>query len=398
MLRVITKEEAARCVREAARLRIPETETVPLSRSLGRVAAKDLTAGENVPAFDRSTVDGYALCAADTFGAGASMPAELEIVGEIAMGEEAALTLRRGQCARIATGGMLPQGADCAVMIEHTQDAGGLCLVFSPASPGENVTKRGDDLAAGDLVLRRGERLDAARTGALAALGIEAVRVFKKPRVAIISTGDELTKGSLQAGQVRDINSDLLRAAAEQFGCEAICFGAVKDRRELISQALERALATADLVLISGGSSAGAKDMTLDLLAALGTVHFHGIAMKPGKPTIFATVGNKAVFGLPGHPLAAYFVFRLLVCDYLRELLSLPPDRPFTKKKLAVNIPSNHGREEYLCVTFEEADGVLPLHTKSGVISVLLGAKGFIRIDRNTEGLAAGTTVEVFAL
>ena len=190
----------------------------------------------------------------------------------------------------------------------------------------------------------------------------------------------------------------LLRAAAESFGCDVFCFGAVKDDRSLISNALQTCLEAADVVLISGGSSAGAKDMTVDLLGELGTVHFHGIAMKPGKPTIFATVGQKPVFGLPGHPLAAYFVFRLIVSEYLRALLGLPQDRPIARCPLAVNIPSNHGREEYLCVTFDENGGIVPLHTKSGIISVLQSAEGFLRIPRDAEGLLAGTLTEVFAL
>ncbi len=180
-------------------------------------------------------------------------------------------------------------------------------------------------------------------------------------------------------------------------GCEALSYGAVRDDENLIRDAITSCLETADAVLISGGSSAGSMDMTARILSELGPVHFHGIAIKPGKPTIFATVGGKPVFGLPGHPLAAYFVFRLFVTEYLRTLLHLPEDRPFTKAKLRKNIPSNHGREEFICVRLEDG-GAVPLYTKSGYISVLSQADGFLRIPRDAEGYAAGTEAEVYRL
>ena len=328
----------------------------------------------------------------------ADVPAQFDVVGTIAMGEAPRFSLKTGECAAISTGGMLPQGADAAVMVEHTDDAGGLCLVYRSVTPCENVTRRGDDIAAGTVALTAGTRIGVPQVGVLSALGIYEVPVFKKPVVAVISTGDELVRTTPELGQVRDVNGYLLSALIERAGGVPLFYGAVPDDRTKISDALNECLATADAVLISGGSSAGTRDMTVGILDELGEVFFHGIAMKPGKPTIFGTAGSRPVFGLPGHPLAAYFVFRLIVARYLRALLGAPAERAVRTAALAANIPSNHGREEYLCVQINQKNEAVPLHTKSGVISVLSSADGFIRIPRDTEGLAKGACVEIYAL
>ena len=398
MLQVITRAQAAACVREQVKTIVPRTETVDLLSAAGRVLAEDITALQDVPPFDRTTVDGFAVVAADTFGAGAAVPAELDVRGEVRMREVPAFSLQSGQCARISTGGMLPAGADAAVMVEHTEEETGVCLVFQGVSPGENITKRGDDVQRGTLVLQRGTRLGPAEVGVLASLGVFCVPVFQKPRVAILSTGDELAAGKAAPGQVQDINSYLLAAAAEQCGCSVLPLGAVPDDRDAICAALERGLWGADMVLISGGSSAGTRDMTVDILRQYGEVLFHGVAMKPGKPTIFGMAAGKPVFGLPGHPLAAYFVFRLLVREALGAMVSLPEEKPLTVRPLAVNVPSNHGREEFLCVKVDETGALVPLHTKSGIISVLAQADGFIRIPRDTEGLQKGEETELYLL
>lgn len=398
MLNVVTKDEAVRIVKDHAAAFAAQTESVGVFDALGRTLAADAAAGENIPAFDRSTVDGYAVCAADTFGAGASIPAQLELVGEILMGEQPAFSLERGQCARIATGGMLPAGANAAVMVEHTDSEDGLCLVYRSVAPFENVTKKGDDIAAGETALKKGTVVTSAEIGVLAALGVDAVPVVKKPVIAVISTGDEIVSGTPQAGQIRDINTYLLASAVKEYGCEALVYGVVKDDRDAIEQAVKDCVKQADAVLISGGSSAGTRDLTVQIIDSLGKAYFHGVAMKPGKPTIFGVIDNKPVFGLPGHPLAAWFVFRLIVTEYIRTVLSQAEDRPKRSGKLAVNIPSNHGREEYLCVTMNENNEVVPLHTKSGVVSVLSKAEGFIKIERNTEGLFKGTAVDIYGL
>ncbi len=396
MLQVVTKEEAAQYVRTFAKNISLKTEAVPLSKACGRVLAADVLAAQDVPAFDRTTMDGYAVCAADTFGAGAALPSQLEIVGEIAMGEAPSFSLRRGQCAKISTGGMLPVGADGVVMVEQTDEAEGLCLVYKAVFPGENVTHRGDDIAAGSVALRKGTRLLPQHIGVLAALGQYDVPVFRKPVVAVISTGDEIVRGDITAGQVRDVNSDLLGALLSAQGCKPLFYGVVPDARPAIRDALADCLLRADVVLISGGSSAGTRDMTVSVLEELGEAFFHGIAMKPGKPTIFGAAQGKPVFGLPGHPLAAYFVFRLIVSEYMASLMQTEPQHATRTAPLSVNVPSNHGREEYLCVQINERGEAVPLHTKSGVVSVLSAADGFIRVPRDTEGLIKGAVVEVF--
>ena len=381
MLNVFNREEAVELIKEKTARLSAESEKVNIRDACGRVLACDVVSGENVPSFDRTTVDGYAVNAADTFGAGASIPAQLEIAGEILMGESANFNLKRGQCAKISTGGMLPKGADAAVMVEHTDFAEGLCLIYKSVAPGENITKKGDDISAGETALKKGTLIKPSQIGVLAALGISEVQVYKKPVIAVISTGDEIVNDNPKPGQIRDVNTFLLSAAIKQSGCEVIEYGAV-----------------ADAVIISGGSSAGARDMTVDIIDTLGKAYFHGIAMKPGKPTIFGIINDKPVFGLPGHPLAAYFVFRLIVTEYIGKLMNLPPDIPLGSAALAENIPSNHGREEFLCIKMNENNEIVPLHTKSGIISVLSEATGFIRIPRNTEGINKGTVMEIYGL
>ena len=398
MLSVLTKDEAVRLVREKTENLKPEVEIVSLSDSLGRTLAQNIVAEENIPSFNRTTVDGYALNASDTFGASNSMPAQLNIVGEILMGENADFSLKSGQCAKISTGGMLPEGANCAVMVEHTDEVQGLCLIYKSAAPYENVTKKGDDISEGALAIKKGTLITAAQIGVLSALGIEKVPVFKKCVIAIISTGDEIVSGKPEPGQIRDINTFLLSAKAKEKGCEVLCYGAVKDEKSAIKSAVEDCLKKADAVIISGGSSAGTRDMTVNIIDELGEVFFHGIAMKPGKPTIFGIAEGKPVFGLPGHPLAAYFVFRLIVNEYISGIMNMPELTAKKSAVLALNIPSNHGREEYLCIKYNENNEVVPIHTKSGIISVLSEAQGFIKISRNTEGLFKGTTVEIYEL
>ncbi len=398
MLNVVSKDEAVGFVRDFASGLSVETEYVSIAESLGRTLSEDIISGENIPSFDRTTVDGYAVISSDTFGAGNSIPAQLEIIGEILMGEKADFTLKHGQCAKISTGGMLPNGADAAVMVEHTDNADGLCLVYKSVAPFENVTKTGDDISVGETALKKGTKITSSSIGVFAALGIDKIPVYKKPVIAVISTGDEISSGKIEQGQIRDVNTCLLCAAVKEYGCGYYSYGVVKDDKKQIEDAVKNCLEKADAVLISGGSSAGARDMTVDIIDSLGKACFHGIAMKPGKPTIFGVVDNKPVFGLPGHPLAAYFVFRLIVTEYIREIMNMPKDKPVRNGILAVNIPSNHGREEYLCIKYNEKGEVVPVHTKSGIISVLSEAQGFIRIERNAEGLFKGTNAEIYEL
>ncbi|MCR5522362.1 MAG: molybdopterin molybdotransferase MoeA [Clostridia bacterium] len=398
MLKVLTKDEAVKCIREKTGAMRPETEYVNLNSARGRVLSGDILSNEDVPSFSRTVVDGFAVIAKDTFGASDSIPAQLETVGEVLMGEDTDLVIERGRCAKISTGGMLPKGADAAVMVEHTESENGLCLVYKAVSPNENITKKGDDIKEGEIALKSGRRIDTAETAVLASLGVYEVPVYKKPVIAVISTGDELENDDVTAGKIRDVNSFMLSCAAMQYGCEVITYGAVKDDRKLIKSAVSQCLEKADCVIISGGSSAGTRDMTVSILEETGEVYFHGLAMKPGKPTIFGMAGGKPVFGLPGHPLAAYFVFRLVVTEFIKSLTGTEDREIVTVARLSENVPSNNGREEYLCVKINENNEAVPLHTKSGIISVLSKADGFIKIERNTEGLFKGGFVEVYRL
>lgn len=397
MLNVLTREEAVRIIRDKTAHIVPNTEKVKIDCALGRILSADIISNENIPSFDRTTVDGYAVCASDTFGAGGSSPVQLEIVGEILMGENANFTLKNGQCAKISTGGMLPKGANASVMVEHTDSEDELCLVYKSVAPFENVTKTGDDISIGETVLKKGTVITPKQIGVFSALGIFEIPVFKKPVIAIISTGDEISNEP-QSGQIRDINTYLLSSLATTYGFDVYEYGVVKDERKDIECAVKKCLNKADAVLISGGSSAGTRDMTADIIDTFGKVYFHGIAMKPGKPTIFGMVDEKPVFGLPGHPLAAYFVFRLIVTEYLRNIMEMPVDKPKRNGLLSVNIPSNHGREEFLCIRYDENNKIVPVHTKSGLVSVLSEAEGFIVIPRNAEGLFKETNVDVYEL
>lgn len=397
MLNVLTREEAVKIIRDKTAHIVPNTEKVKIDCAIGRILSADIISTENIPSFDRTTVDGYAVCASDTFGAGGSSPVQLEIVGEILMGENANFTLKNGQCVKISTGGMLPKGADASVMVEHTESEDELCLVYKSVAPFENVTKTGDDISIGETVLKKGTVISPKQIGVLSALGIYEISVFKKPIIAIISTGDEISK-SPELGQIRDINTYLLSSLATTYGFDVYEYGVVKDDRKDIENAVKKCLNKADAVLISGGSSAGTRDMTADIIDTFGKVYFHGIAMKPGKPTIFGMVDEKPVFGLPGHPLAAYFVFRLIVTEYLRNIMGMLVDKPKRNGLLSVNIPSNHGREEFLCIRYDENNKIVPVHTKSGIVSVLSEAEGFIVIPRNAEGLFKETNVDVYEL
>ena len=398
MLKVVTVSEAIEIIKNKCSHCSIGTQTVDISDSVGRIVCNDIIAREDVPPFDRSTVDGYAVHSADTFGAGDAIPAELACISHIQMGQPADCSVVTGTCAGISTGGMLPEGADSVVMVENTDEEFGKCLVYAGVAPGENVNKTGSDIKKGTVAVRAGTLITPAVIGILSSLGVYEIPVCKKPVVAIISTGDELVNTKPSSGQIRDINTYLLDACARQAGCDTIVYGAVKDDRNLIEKAVDDCLRRADAVLISGGSSAGALDMTCSILDEIGEVFFHGIAVKPGKPTIFAMADSKPVFGLPGHPLAAYFVFRLFVKEYLRTLIGADADRPFRTARLNKNIPSNHGREELICVRIDADGNALPLYTKSGIVSVLREADGFIRIPREAEGLPAGTEVEVYSV
>ena len=398
MLNVVSLSEAEKIILRSEISFLLQSEAVPLSECIGRILSDDICSEENIPAFDRSTVDGFAVKSSDTYGSSESIPAQLSIVGEILMGEEARLTLSDGECVRISTGGMLPVGADAVVMVEDTDCSfDGFCLAFKSASPFQNVIRKGDDLKDGQLILKKGTILSSKHIGVLAALGISEVKVSKKIRVGIISTGDELVpiEEKLVAGKIRDINTHLLQSLVTEMGCACEIYGIIGDNFERIYDTVKKATEDNDIVLISGGSSAGVKDMTVKVISELGRVDFHGIALKPGKPTIYGTVNGKAVLGLPGNPAAAFYVTLLTVKPLVEKLYGTERNEKTVCAKISRNISSNHGREEVLSVKLSGGTAH-PVYAKSTFVGSLSESDGYIIIDRNSEGLKENEEVTVY--
>ncbi len=372
-------------------------ENVPLSQALGRALAADVSANEFVPNFNRSTVDGYAVIAVDVFGCSESIPALLDLVGESCMGQPIDIQLQKGQCVYVPTGAELPANADAMVMLENADDFhDGTIAIYKPAAPGANLIYRGDDVKPGQTVLSAGLRLTAADIGALAALGITQVEVMRSPRVAIISTGDELVAAGqpLQAGQIRDVNAPMLAAAVSAAGGQAQVFGIIKDDQASIQTAVSAAMEACDMLLISGGTSVGVKDAIPAVISELGELLVHGVAAKPGKPTILGEIRGKPVFGLPGNPVAAYFMFLTFARPLLLSMQGAQVEARVVSAPLARAVSSNHGREEFVPVRLSDGRAH-PIASKSGLITTLAGADGFMRIARDCEGLSRDELVEV---
>jgi len=396
MLEVVSLEAARDAVTGRFGVLSQGTQQVMLDEASGRAIAHDVVASEGVPPFDRSTVDGFAVVASDTFGCSEALPALLVLSGEVEMGGVPPCACRPGSCVRIPTGGQLPQGADAVVMLEYCEEYGdGTIGVAKPVAPGDNVVFKNDDVEPGQVLIPAGHLLQAHDVGTLASLGVVACEVRARPRVGVISTGDEIVEVHEQpvAAQMRDVNAPLLAAAVRACGADAVRFPIAPDDFDVLLATVQDALATCDAVLVSGGSSAGAKDNTARVLREFGDLMFHGIAVKPGKPTMCADAQGKPVFGLPGHPVAAYFMFLELV----RPLLA-GGQPACAEAVLAAGLPSNHGRAELVAVRVEERDGranAVPVRGKSGLISQLSGADGYVVVGRNQEGLSAGSEVSV---
>ena len=400
MLYVKTPEEVLALI-ETEFSPLGQTETVPLSAAMGRILAEDIAAQEYVPDFDRSTVDGFAVRAADTFGCTDAIPAILPLQATVLMGEGADFSLEPGQCAAVPTGGAVPKGADSVVMLEYTEDYGdGTIGVSKPAAPGMNMIFRGDDVYPGKPVLKKGRVLSSADIGALAAIGRISVPVAKPLAVGVISTGDELVPPEVQPGpgQVRDVNSPMLEAMLTAFGCRVRNYGIVVDDEALLSRMVEKAVSECDAVLLSGGSSVGVKDAACRIIESMGTILLHGIAIKPGKPTILGRAGAKPLVGLPGHPVAAYFITRLFVLPLLGRLTGRDMTAYTVTARITESISANHGRAQYHCCRLTRKDGAVyaqPIRGKSGLITMLAGADGYFCISRDCEGLPQGAEVQV---
>ena len=400
MLHVKTPEEVLALIENEFEMIAP-VEQVSLGSAMGRVLAEDIAATEYVPDFDRSTVDGYAVRAKDTFGCSDSIPAILPVQGEVFMGEGAEFALNPEECVAVPTGGAVPKGADSVVMIEFTEDYGdGTIGVAKSVAPGQNMIFRGDDVFPGKVILQKGRVLSSQDIGALAAIGRVQVPVVKKLTVGVISTGDELVPPEVvpAPGQVRDVNSPMLEAMLGAFGVTVINYGIVIDNEELLREKVEKAVAECDAVLLSGGSSVGVKDAACRIIESMGSLLLHGIAIKPGKPTILGKTGSKALVGLPGHPVAAYFITKLFVLPLLSRLMGRKQESYTVTAKVTENISANHGRAQYHCCRLERKDGELyayPIRGKSGLITTLAGADGYFCIDRDCEGLPKFAEIQV---
>ncbi|HUG34962.1 MAG TPA: gephyrin-like molybdotransferase Glp [Anaerolineales bacterium] len=389
----------------------PESESINVSSSLNRILAEDIRAPHPLPEFPRSTVDGYALRARDTFGATDSLPAYLTLAGEIPMGDAPAFDLESGQCAVIHTGGMLPSGADGVVMLEHTQSAHENEIeILRAVADGENVIKIGEDVSADQLVLPKGTFIRPAEIGGLLALGITSLRVARFVKVGILSTGDEvIDPGEFpKPGQVRDINSFTLSALIEKSGGEAERYGIISDQLEALKDAAAKALSECDVVIITAGSSASTRDMTAEVIRSLGKpgVLVHGINTRPGKPTILGVCNGKAVIGLPGNPVSALVNGYLFVVPVIERLLGASPKpKASVPARLTVNLPSQAGREDWwpvkLVVNRQSEIAhydAEPIFGKSNLIFNLANADGLLRIAPDATGLSAGQLVEVLLI
>ena len=401
--RLTPPEEAIKIINQFPS--VSEEEQLHIDQALGRVLSENIYAPSDMPGFYRATMDGYAVRAKDTFGASPTLPALLEIKGEVKMGEVPNIKIEEGQAAKISTGGMLPEGADGVVMIEYCHIIDEKTIEVEKAiSPLENVMLPDDDVRKGDLVLKKGRRLRAQDIGALAGLGIEYTKVFRKPKIAIISTGDEVIPINQQPkpGQVRDINRFTLSCLCRILGAEPIFLGICPDDFKFLKDSLENGLNIADSVWISGGSSVGVRDLTLKVFESINGFELlvHGIAVSPGKPTIIGRVGKKPVIGLPGQVSSAFIVAEVFMSKLIKVLSGETSEEiPLEIEALMTrNVESATGREDYIRVKLiKQEDNLLadPIIGKSGLISPLVEADGLVRIDMNKEGVYKGEKVKV---
>jgi len=392
----ITIDEARRRLSDGVRP-IQHTERATLAQAAGRVAAADVRSDVFVPPFSRSAMDGYALMAADTASAGADRPARLRILERVYTGNVPTTAVTPGACVEIATGAPLPDGADAVVMVEETTIAGdGTVEIRARAAAGQNIGRKGADISPGDVVVRSGDFLNPSRLGAVAAVGCAELAVFARPRVAILSTGNEIIEpgGPLASGQIYDVNRFTLSAVVAAHGGIAVPQRPAADTLDALIDALE-ACGDADMMIFSGGSSVGERDLIVDLVAARGEMIFHGIAVKPGKPTLFARVNGVPFFGMPGNPTSCLSNAYILLVPFLRALARLPLYAPRTvQARLGRRIVSPAGRHQFYTVQLRDG-AAFPAFKGSGEITSLSQADGYIEIPSDQSIVEEGTAVIV---
>ena len=386
-------------------LKPPETVEVSIEEASARILAADIIAPEDIPPFSRSLVDGYAVKAKDTYGARESMPALLVQKGEVPVGEITEIRVADGEAVYVATGAMVPSGADGVVMQEQARASAQDLEVTASVRRGENICFKGEDIGKGDVVLHKGTPLSPFDIGVLAALGITRVPVFRQPLVGLLSSGNEVVPADTlpPAGKIRDINTHTISNLLRARGCSILLGGIAEDSLEDLSGKLS-SMRECDMTLLSGGSSKGQADFVTAAVEKLGgEVLFHGINIRPGKPTIFASLWGKPVFGLPGHPVSCSMVVLRFVLPLVARMKgeTCPVRSCSVRGILGTNVPSSYGVEEYVRVKTERQEGslvVTPIFGKSSVISTLSKADGFFVVPEGAEGLEAGVEVEVYPL
>lgn len=392
----ISIEEARRRLTAGVRP-VERIDWAPLTEAAGRIVAEDVTSPIDVPPFARSAMDGYAVVAASTAGASEAAPIRLRILDRVHTGDTSPAVVVAGTAVEIATGAPMPEGADAVIMVEETRRAGdGAVDVHAPVAAGQHVGKRGADLTVGGVVVRRGDQMNPSRVGALAAIGCTELAVYSRPRVAIVSTGNEIVAPGtpLSPAQVYDVNRFTLAAVVSAHGGVPELHEPVRDTIEDLHDALDRC-ADADIIVFSGGSSVGDRDLLADLLAARGELIFHGIAVKPGKPTAFARVGDAAFFGMPGNPTSCLSNAFILLVPFLRATARLPPETPRTMRvPLARRVASQAGRHQFYTVRISDGRA-FPAFKGSGDITSLSQADGYIEIPADQSTVEEGTMVQV---
>lgn len=382
-----------------------DIEEVDVKESFNRILAEEVVSKVNVPEFDRSVVDGYAVIAKDTEGANDSIPTFLKIVGESYMGEPCDLNISNGECVYVPTGAMLPKCANACVMIEHTENiTTDKVAIYESVAEGKYVVKKGDDIKKDEIVLKRGHIIKAADMGFLSSVAVNKIKVYKKPNITIISTGDELINNDENntLGKVRDVNTNLLIGLSNKYNLNVVNEYLLKDDEKLVSQTLENSMKNSDVVLMSGGSSKGKKDVSslvIDKLTSKGVLT-HGIAIKPGKPTItgYDSKTKTIVVGLPGHPVAAALLYKFVVINTLYKLMNVDEILYTCEGTMNENIPSSPGRMTIQLVKIDDKYNVSPVYGRSGLIHTLSEANGFIKLEINQEGINKGEKVKVYYL
>ena len=384
------------------------TEEIKTEQSYSRVLAAEQTASKNMPGFRRATMDGYAVAASSTFGATESNPAWLTIAGTILMGDIPDFKIKPGQAARISTGGMLPEGADSVVMVEHSETVDEFSVeIYKSVAPLQHVIDASEDFSKNQVVLKKGTLIRPQEAGLAAGLGISQLEVFKIPTVGIISTGDEIIPIEEEPvpGKIRDINSYTLAGIIKDANAKPVRYGIVKDDPEALKRAIEKALRETDMVLVSGGSSVGTRDYTVDVLSSLPDTKIlvHGMSVSPGKPTILARSGKKPVWGLPGQVVSAMVVLKIIVVPFLNRLMGYEKiDRMIRiPARLTRNVASAQGRRDFIRVLLEQEGNELtasPVLGKSGLIRTMVHADGLLEIGDHVEGIEKGSTAQIILL